>query len=137
MSTHTMVRIESDSMGEIAVPVAHYWGAQTERSLHHSSRLGVSASKLCGTVVSSEGIARAKSRSGPARRSVVQRCPAVPIALKATARIVRSTSAVGQTIAPLLPPSSIRARAKRDASRGAIDQPIAVEPVAETSGTRG
>ncbi len=35
MSTHAMVRIESDSMGEIAVPVAHYWGAQTERSLHH------------------------------------------------------------------------------------------------------
>jgi fumarate hydratase, class II len=29
------VRIETDSMGEIAVPAAHYWGAQTERSLHH------------------------------------------------------------------------------------------------------
>ena len=28
-------RIESDSMGEIAVPADHYWGAQTERSLHH------------------------------------------------------------------------------------------------------
>lgn len=28
-------RIESDSMGEIAVPANHYWGAQTERSLHH------------------------------------------------------------------------------------------------------
>jgi fumarate hydratase class II len=28
-------RIESDSMGEIAVPADTYWGAQTERSLHH------------------------------------------------------------------------------------------------------
>lgn len=29
------IRIESDSMGEIEVPAAKYWGAQTERSLHH------------------------------------------------------------------------------------------------------
>jgi fumarate hydratase, class II len=28
-------RMETDSMGEIAVPSDHYWGAQTERSLHH------------------------------------------------------------------------------------------------------
>ncbi len=28
-------RIESDSMGQIEVPADHYWGAQTERSLHH------------------------------------------------------------------------------------------------------
>ncbi|CAM2740176.1 class II fumarate hydratase [Legionella worsleiensis] len=29
------MRIESDSMGEIEVPADKYWGAQTERSLHH------------------------------------------------------------------------------------------------------
>ncbi len=29
------VRVESDSMGPIDVPAEHYWGAQTERSLHH------------------------------------------------------------------------------------------------------
>jgi len=29
------VRIESDTMGEIEVPADKYWGAQTERSLHH------------------------------------------------------------------------------------------------------
>ena len=29
------VRIESDTMGTIEVPSNHYWGAQTERSLHH------------------------------------------------------------------------------------------------------
>lgn len=28
-------RTESDSMGDIQVPANHYWGAQTERSLHH------------------------------------------------------------------------------------------------------
>lgn len=28
-------RIESDSMGQIEVPANHYWGAQTERSMHH------------------------------------------------------------------------------------------------------
>lgn len=31
----TTSRIETDSMGEIAVPANKYWGAQTERSLHH------------------------------------------------------------------------------------------------------
>jgi fumarate hydratase class II len=31
----TNTRIESDSMGEIEVPADRYWGAQTQRSLHH------------------------------------------------------------------------------------------------------
>ncbi|MHB2029050.1 MAG: class II fumarate hydratase [Acidimicrobiales bacterium] len=31
----TNVRFESDTMGSIEVPADHYWGAQTERSLHH------------------------------------------------------------------------------------------------------
>ncbi|GGI84803.1 class II fumarate hydratase [Legionella impletisoli] len=31
----TNTRIETDSMGEIAVSADKYWGAQTERSLHH------------------------------------------------------------------------------------------------------
>jgi fumarate hydratase, class II len=31
----TSNRIESDSMGEIEVPADRYWGAQTQRSLHH------------------------------------------------------------------------------------------------------
>jgi fumarate hydratase class II len=30
-------RIESDSMGEVQVPAERYWGAQTQRSLHHFS----------------------------------------------------------------------------------------------------
>src|SRR5215475_6655491 len=28
-------RIETDSMGEVAVPASHYWGAQTQRSLQN------------------------------------------------------------------------------------------------------
>jgi fumarate hydratase, class II len=31
------VRTETDSMGPIEVPAARYWGAQTQRSLHHFS----------------------------------------------------------------------------------------------------
>ncbi len=30
-------RIESDSIGEIKVPINKYWAAQTQRSLHHFS----------------------------------------------------------------------------------------------------
>jgi fumarate hydratase, class II len=33
----TGARVESDSMGSIAVPAEHYWGAQTQRSLIHFS----------------------------------------------------------------------------------------------------
>ncbi len=35
MRAGSAVRVETDSMGEIEVPANHYWGAQTERSLHH------------------------------------------------------------------------------------------------------
>ncbi len=33
----TKMRRETDSMGEISVPADRYWGAQTQRSLHHFS----------------------------------------------------------------------------------------------------
>jgi fumarate hydratase class II len=35
MKVEMAMRVETDSMGEIGVPANHYWGAQTERSLHH------------------------------------------------------------------------------------------------------
>lgn len=35
MNTETKTRTESDSMGKIEVPAEVYWGAQTQRSLHH------------------------------------------------------------------------------------------------------
>ena len=47
------------------------------------------------------------------RRSDVQRWPAVPMAEKAMPRRARSRSALGQTMAALLPPSSRMARANR------------------------
>ncbi|MFP5235038.1 MAG: class II fumarate hydratase [Acidobacteriota bacterium] len=37
MSANSSFRTETDSMGAIEVPAGHYWGAQTERSLHHFS----------------------------------------------------------------------------------------------------
>ena len=67
----------------------------------------------------------------------MQRWPAVPTAEKRTPRTTRSRSALGATIAALLPPSSSSERPSRAAMRGASSLPIAVEPVAETSGTRG
>ena len=35
MSSNKSTRQESDSMGNIDVASDRYWGAQTERSLHH------------------------------------------------------------------------------------------------------
>ena len=35
MADKQAFRTETDSMGPIEVPAEHYWGAQTERSLHH------------------------------------------------------------------------------------------------------
>ncbi|MFZ1118766.1 MAG: class II fumarate hydratase [Candidatus Binataceae bacterium] len=35
MADKQTFRTETDSMGPIEVPAEHYWGAQTERSLHH------------------------------------------------------------------------------------------------------
>ena len=57
------------------------------------------------------------------------------MAAKATARTVSSMSAEAQTMAALLPPSSSKARANRPPATGATARPMAVEPVAETSGT--
>ena len=71
------------------------------------------------------------------RRSVVQRCPAVPAAENTMPRTARDRSADGATIAALLPPSSSSARPNRAATRGAISRPIRVDPVALTRATRG
>jgi len=60
------------------------------------------------------------------------------MAEKATARRVMSRSAVGATMAALLPPSSRMARAKRAGESWSYEaRPMAVEPVAETSGIIG
>src|SRR5215510_15103206 len=58
------------------------------------------------------------------------------MAAKAMALTARSRLAEGAIITALLPESSRIGLAKRLASRSPTARPIAVEPVAETSGTR-
>jgi fumarate hydratase, class II len=48
-------RIESDSMGPIEVPADRYWGAQTQRSLHHFS-IGGAGDRMPVEVVRAFGI---------------------------------------------------------------------------------
>ena len=52
-------------------------------------------------------------------------------------RVARARSAVGVTTAALLPPSSSSDWPSRPATRAATCRPIATDPVALTSGTRG
>ena len=46
-------RTETDSMGPIEVPADHYWGAQTQRSLHH---FAISNDRLPGPIIRAFGI---------------------------------------------------------------------------------
>ena len=48
-------RIETDSMGEIAVPAEHYWGAQTQRSIQNFP-IGVERFRWQPSIVTSLGI---------------------------------------------------------------------------------
>jgi fumarate hydratase, class II len=49
-------RIESDSIGEIQVPASRYWGAQTERSLHHFAIGDPAADRMPVEVIRAMGI---------------------------------------------------------------------------------
>ena len=49
------VRIETDSMGEIAVPADHYWGAQTQRSIQNFP-IGVTRFRWQASIITSLGI---------------------------------------------------------------------------------
>src|SRR5574340_214919 len=71
------------------------------------------------------------------RRVVVQRWPAVPQAPKTMPRTARSRSAEGATTTALLPPSSSRQRPNRAATLGPTARPIRVDPVDDSSATRG
>ena len=46
-------RVETDSMGPIDVPADHYWGAQTQRSLHH---FAIGSDRLPWPIIRSFGI---------------------------------------------------------------------------------
>jgi fumarate hydratase class II len=49
-------RIESDSIGEIPVDASRYWGAQTERSIHHFSIGDPSADRMPIEVIRAMGV---------------------------------------------------------------------------------
>ena len=46
-------RVESDTMGAVEVPAAHYWGAQTQRSLHH---FAISTETMPAAVIRAFGV---------------------------------------------------------------------------------
>lgn len=56
----TKTRIEKDSMGEIAVPAEHLWGAQTERSLEH---FRISTEKMPLTLINALAIIKRATAS--------------------------------------------------------------------------
>ena len=62
-------RVESDSMGEIEVPADHYWGAQTQRSLHHFSighdRMPIEVAHAFGYVKKAAALVNAAARRMP------------------------------------------------------------------------
>ncbi len=59
------VRVESDSMGEIEVPADRYWGAQTQRSLHHfaigDDRMPVEVVRAFGILKKAAALVNAES----------------------------------------------------------------------------
>ncbi|MEI8332559.1 MAG: class II fumarate hydratase [Chloroflexota bacterium] len=57
-STTAPTRIETDSMGPIEVPAGHYWGAQTQRSLHH---FDISGDRMPTGIVRAFGILKRAS----------------------------------------------------------------------------
>ncbi len=57
-STIAPTRIETDSMGPIEVPAGHYWGAQTQRSLHH---FDISGDRMPTGIVRAFGILKRAS----------------------------------------------------------------------------
>src|SRR5690554_5697766 len=62
-------RIETDSMGEIAVPANHYWGAQTQRSIQNFP-IGVARFKLTPVLIEALGIL--KQAAAKANRDLEQ-----------------------------------------------------------------
>ena len=51
-------RVESDTMGSVEVPAAHYWGAQTQRSLHH---FAISTETMPAAVIRAFGVLKLAS----------------------------------------------------------------------------
>jgi fumarate hydratase class II len=54
--TDVTMRLETDSMGAIEVPADRYWGAQTQRSLHHFAIGDPRAERMPGEIVHAMGL---------------------------------------------------------------------------------
>ena len=72
-TANRQTRMESDSMGKIAVPAEPYWGAQTERAIHHFS---IGSEKMPPELIRAFGVlkkaaARVNERSAFCRRTRV------------------------------------------------------------------
>lgn len=68
----SQTRIETDSMGEIAVPANHYWGAQTQRSIENFP-IGVDRFKLTPVMIEALGILK---KSAAQANSDLEQIPA-------------------------------------------------------------
>jgi fumarate hydratase class II len=73
----TGTRTESDSLGTVEVPADHYWGAQTERSLHHfdigNDRMPVEVCRAYGYVKKAAARVNAKAgRLADWRRALIE-----------------------------------------------------------------
>ena len=77
------VRTESDSMGSIEVPAEHYWGAQTERSLHH---FNIGPDRMARPMIRAFGLLKICERGSPAREFGETASRATDLARAAAAR---------------------------------------------------
>ena len=73
LTTGDTTRIEKDTMGEIAVRADRYWGAQTERSLHHFS---IGAEHFSRAVIRALGILKKAAALTNADLGLLPREPA-------------------------------------------------------------
>lgn len=79
------VRIEYDSLGSVEVPAAHYWGAQTQRSLTHfsigSDRMPIAVYRSYGVVKQAAAIVNGHDGRLPAwKADLLQRVAAEVVA---------------------------------------------------------
>jgi fumarate hydratase, class II len=67
------VRVESDSMGTVKVPADRYWGAQTQRSLHHFSigddRMPIEVVRAFGILKKAAALVNAESGRLPKEKA--------------------------------------------------------------------
>ena len=91
-------RIEHDTMGEIAVPADHHWGAQTQRSVEHFRIGGERQPKEIITAFAylKEACARANARFGKLTEdqagAIADACREIPAGVRRSPPILRSPS---------------------------------------------